>query len=662
MRETVERRDVFFRVIALALLICVAAVPGHSLAEPDYRGMMERIEALLSEAAADYRAGDADSAKDKVQRSYFEIFENLEGPIRVNVSAKKNIVLEGEFGDIRKLIIDGAPVETVEARLNAHIAAIWAVLPELEGGHVLEAEPAAGAATAPETAQAAPAEPQTVEPHWVSVTERIGALIDSAADAYEAGDPDKARDLITEAQFDGYKNSLLETVVRRYVSQAQDVAYNAEFRRISGLVDDGKPARMVRASGQVLVNDMQDVLPGLPLIEGTSVVEEAPQETGERNWRTVADNVLDEMRKAIALHQDGDTGKAVGAVQDAYFDVFEGSGMESTLGARDAGLMSRIEAHFSKLMGLMKSDASAGDLDAALATMSADLDAAVALLGSGSDTPWALFLYSLMIILREGFEAMLIVTAVITYLVKTGNRDKLGVVVNSVVVALALSVATAVLVKWVFQVSAASQEVLEGATMLLATVVLFSMSYWLISKAEAEKWMAYIKDTMARSLSSGSLKALWFVGFLAVYREGAETVLFYEALTANAETSAGLWAIVGGFALGCVGLAVIYLAFRLGAARLPIRPFFMVTSALLYYMAFVFAGKGVMELIEGKIIAPTLVPGMPEIPFIGLYPYLETLAPQAVLIAAALLALVAVGRRKPPHKEPATEASELKAS
>ncbi len=224
------------------------------------------------------------------------------------------------------------------------------------------------------------------------------------------------------------------------------------------------------------------------------------------------------------------------------------------------------------------------------------------------------------------------------YLVKTDHSDKLKVIYNGCISALVLSVLTAVLVKWVFNVSAASQELLEGGTMLLAAVVLFSISYWLISKVEAQKWTSYIKGKVSSSLSSGSLKALWFVAFLAVYREGAETVLFYQALASDASGQGLTW-IAAGFGVGCAMLIGVYFVMKHGAVRLPIRPFFMVTGTLLYYMAFVFTGKGMMELIEGKLIEPSLVSWMPTISFVGLYPYWQTLIPQMLLVLAALTAL-----------------------
>lgn len=619
----------------------VLGFSGVANAAPDYRGLVDRIDALLHAAAEDYAAGNPEAARAKVQKSYFEIFENLEGPIRVNVSAKRSFELEAEFGRIRKLIKDGVPVDTVRARIESHVANLDALVPELEKGFVIRAEATAAAEPNP-----LPDAPKAIEPHWAQVVEGIAADLRAGADAYMNGDAATARERITRAQFTGYKNSLLETAVRRHVSQRRDGEFNAEFARILGLVRDGDKPSKVAASGVVLAGELREILPGLPLIgaAASAAQAEAAAKPDGTDWTKVSVDVMAEIDTALAEAGAGKPEAAVARVQDAYFDLFEASGMENRVGARDSGFKTTLEAHFSKVAAMITAERPAADLAAARQAMADDLGRAAKLLGGGTESPLAMFIYALMIILREGVEAMLIVAAIIAYLAKTGHSDKIGVIRNSVLVALGASVVTAVAVKLVFNASAASQEVLEGATMLLAAVVLFSMSYWLVSKAEAEQWMAYIRDKVGDSLSHGSLRALWFASFLAVYREGAETVLFYQALLTGADAQSG-FAVAAGFGAGCVGLGAIFLAMRVGAMKLALRPFFMITGGLLYLMAFVFAGKGVMELVEGKIIQPQLVPWLPEFTPLGIFPYWQTAIPQLALIAAAIFAWMVLARR-----------------
>lgn len=646
--------------IAVVVTLFAAALIGWSGSDARAAGakkgngtaLIEETGSYLNQSLALYKKGDLPGAKAKAQAAYFEVYENLEGLIRVNVSARKNIELEEDFVAIRKMIVAKVPADQLEKSIGAFMVKLRAVGPELESGIELVGEPG-GKVTETAGSQAAalaPGKEARVEPVWRQAVDGIEASLTQARETLKKGDTKGAGDEVVQAQFDGYKNSLLSTAVRRYVSPERDFEHNASFSQIAKLMRAGATPAAVEKHCSELVRALNEELPTLGPIEGAIAKGDAAKPataTGpEKDWGKVAADLVAEVNRAIELYGKGEAAQAVAAVQDAYFDIFEATGMESKIGARDANLKAGIEAHFSQLVAQMKGNAPAGELQAALSSMKADLEKATQLLGKGGDSPKALFLYSLMIIVREGFEAILVITAIIAYLVKSGNREKLKVIYNAVSCALVLSVITAVLVKWVFKTSAASQEATEGATMLLASLVLFSVSYWIISKAEAQKWSSYLKEKVGSALSSNSLKGLWFAAFLAVYREGAETVLFYQALGADAGGT-GLGAIAGGFAAGCALLFVIYLVMRHGAVRLPIRPFFLATGGLLYYLSFVFAGKGVMELVEGKLFVPSSISWVPTLPALGIYPYLQTLLPQAALLLAAVAALILMGKKRP---------------
>lgn len=197
----------------------------------------------------------------------------------------------------------------------------------------------------------------------------------------------------------------------------------------------------------------------------------------------------------------------------------------------------------------------------------------------------------------------------------------------------------ALALRFVFKISGAGQVLLEGITMLVAVAVLFSVSYWLLSKAESKKWKEYIEGKVQSSVSQGNAWALWSAVFLAVYREGAETVLFYQALISDQGTGA-LGMIGLGFAAGVVALAILFAAIRYGSARIPLKPLFLVTSLLLYYLAFVFAGESIKELQEAGVIGVSSVSGVPVISFLGIYPTIQSLALQGILLMAALIGVV----------------------
>ncbi len=496
------------RVILLLLILCSLPLRGTA-GEPDYLGMVGQIETALQDAVRLYKDGEADEAKQKVQGAYFEIFENLEGPIRINISAKKNYELESEFGAIRKMFAAGESVEVIEDRADRFVAALRATVGQVIGGYSLVASSEAG----------------------------------------------------------------------------------------------------------------------------------RQKETEVRDWQQVSVELFAQIDAALALYRARSYAEARTKVQDAYFDVFEASGMELALGMRSERYKTAIEGHFSRLAAEMGKSSGANPVATSEQALREDVAIAVNILSKKADTPLSLFLQSLTIILREGMEAILILSAIIAYLVKTGHRDKLKVIYRGAIAALGASAVTAVLLKWVFRVSAKHQELLEGATLLLAAAVLFFVSYWLISKLEAQKWVSYIHGKVGNSLERKSLKALWFAAFLAVYREGAETLLFYQAMFADSGAS-GATAIASGFVSGGLLLVAIYWIMRYGALKLPLKPFFAVTGILLYYLAFVFIGKGVMEFVEGGLLSPSPVSWLPQVPTLGIYSYWETWIPQMGLILLAAFAFV----------------------
>jgi len=323
---------------------------------------------------------------------------------------------------------------------------------------------------------------------------------------------------------------------------------------------------------------------------------------------------------------------------DIYFDVFEDSGMEAVIGLNDPGAKSELESLFSGVIGLASRARPHAEVSQAWEKLRSRIDSVAAnVAGKESEGFWSTLLQSFLILLREGFEAILVITALITYLKRQGEDDKVTYIYHGVAWAVAASVLTAVLLSVVFEVSGSVQEALEGVTMLIAAVVLFYVSYWLISKREAARWQAYIRTKMNKALSHGSTLALGFAAFLAVYREGAETVLFYQAMAGQANGQYGAIAI--GFILALLGLGSIYWLMRAASFRLPIGVFFTLTAGLLYYLAISFAGNGVLELQAANWVSISPIAWVPRIPWLGLYPSMETVLAQLVLLIPLPLAL-----------------------
>ena len=322
---------------------------------------------------------------------------------------------------------------------------------------------------------------------------------------------------------------------------------------------------------------------------------------------------------------------------DLYFDVFEGSGMEQAVGAASPGTKTELESLFGAVIGKAGQGRPKAEIEAAWRTLRDRLHAVAAERAAAGTGPVAAFVQSFLILLREGVEAMLVITALVAYLRRSQQGDKVKVVWQGAGWALAASFAAAWLLTRVLNISGQGQEVLEGVVMLFAAVVLFYVSFWLLSKRETANWQAYVKAQVDAAAASGRVWALGLAAFLAVFREGAETVLFYQALMLSApgETPA----LAAGFVAAAAALALIYWAMRALSFRLPIKLFFTATAALLFTLAVSFAGKGVLELQEGRLLSITPLDLVPRIEWLGLFPTAETVAAQMLLLVPMLAAL-----------------------
>jgi high-affinity iron transporter len=335
---------------------------------------------------------------------------------------------------------------------------------------------------------------------------------------------------------------------------------------------------------------------------------------------------------------------------DAYL-TFEQ--VETELRAKDAGLAGELEAAFGGLRARVAT-ADAHELAALEDRLRADLERAERV---AADRPSGmnLFLQSLVLMVREGFEAILVIAALMAFLGRAGAPERRREVALGAWGAVLASVVTWVLVDRLFQATAAQREAIEGFTMLLATAVLFYVSYWMLSRIEAARWNAFVRGRMEAAMSTGSGLALGAVAFLAVYREGFETILFYQALLGSAGGGGGGGSamVAAGIGVGALCLVGIYVAVNYYGVRLPLGRFFAVTSAVLYYMAFVFAGKGIAELQVTGLVPLTPVAGAPRLPAFGIYPTLESLVVQGVLLALAAGALIFSRQRSAVSRQPA---------
>ena len=399
---------------------------------------------------------------------------------------------------------------------------------------------------------------------------------------------------------------------------------------------------------------------------------------GDRTWSEVASEmtvILDQAYEAAAAGK-GDEGATL--VNNAYYQYYEKLVFEkNVMNAISGDRVSQVEYQFKMTRKTMRDGGSDREIKQLVDDLKSWLVKDAAILDGGASGNVNGFTklvtssagQAFLILIREGLEALLVVAAVIAYLVKSGNKRFAKWIYLGVVAGLAGSGLVAVLFTFLFGGSGPIQEISEGVCALIATLMLLWTSNWMLNKSSVEAWNNYIRNKTeaavagaqskvesGQGLGLGMIASLAMLSFLAVFREGAETVIFYESIYSMSQDAHGMW--VGGLAAAAV-LIVIFLILRFTSVKIPIGPFFLVTSIVMAALVVIFAGGGIHALIEGDLIEGTYLSSVPTNDWIGLYPYVETITAQ-VIAAIAVVVLFVVGFIKKHRMKLAAQAEQAK--
>jgi high-affinity iron transporter len=251
------------------------------------------------------------------------------------------------------------------------------------------------------------------------------------------------------------------------------------------------------------------------------------------------------------------------------------------------------------------------------------------------------FFQSAAILVREGLEALLVVAALAAYLSKVGARQRLSALYAGAGFAVLASIAMA----WVFERfnSGTHNDVLEGTVILFAAALMLYVSGWLLIRQDPRAWQNFLTTKADAALSRQTAFAVAALAFLAVFREGAETVLFIHALA----TTSGGWTaqLILGLVTAALILVALFFAINVIAKRLPLRPVFLVTSAFLFVMAVKFIGEALQEFQEQQLVSYTEIKGGGWLTSIGFNPTIEAVATQLVVIVLAAITILVLDRR-----------------
>ena len=524
---------------------------------------------------------------------------------------------------------------------------------------------------------------QTNFDSWTAVAQNIAKQLATAEKDYNDGNYGQAGTDFQTAHWIGYDASNFSKVVNDTISADRQQALLQRFTDLEGLAYQQGQGSAIEAKINALNADLASSAQTLDgdanLADPKTYAKQRAEQTaaerkkldaakknsstgkGDRTWGEVAGEmnvILDKAYKA-AISGKGAEGSSL--VNNAYYQYYEKLGFEkNVMNVISGDRVSQVEYQFKMTRKTMRDGGSqkqikklVDDLKSWLVEDAATLDGGAAGNTNGLTTLITSSAgQAFLILIREGLEALLVVAAVIAYLIKSGNKRFAKWIYLGVLAGLAGSGLIAVLFTFLFGGSGPIQEISEGVCALIAMLMLLWTSNWMLNKSSVEAWNRYIRTKTETAVTSAQRKAdagesvgfgmivsLAMLSFLAVFREGAETVIFYESIYSMSQDAHGMW--IGGIAAAVV-LLVIFLILRFTSVKIPIGPFFLVTSILMAVLVVIFAGGGIHALIEGDLIDGHYLSSVPTNDWIGLYPYVECLSAQAIA-AIAVIVLFAVG-------------------
>ncbi|MBO9550562.1 FTR1 family protein [Pseudomonas sp.] len=369
--------------------------------------------------------------------------------------------------------------------------------------------------------------------------------------------------------------------------------------------------------------------------EGAAVVEafraqRAQPPQVKRGPSQLLDYTASTLDKSLAAYRAGDHDQAYDLSVAAYLEGFEL--VESSLDNIDTEVRKSTEKALMAYRQSLQDGLPVAQAEQRLDEAKTKLGQAAKLLGSDG-LSWSLsFISGLLILLREGLEAILVLAAVLAFLRNTGQQSAIRSVNIGWGLALVAGFATWAVAAYVIDVGGAQRELLEGSTALFASVMVLWLGVWMHDRRHAAAWQDYIKSSL---VSGGGRFGFAVLAFFSVYRELFEVILFYETLWLQAGP-AGHQAVLAGGATALVLLVGLAWVILRGSAKLPLSLFFSINAGLLCALSVVFAGHGVKALQEAGVLGTRPVAFF-EFDWLGIHPDVYSLSAQAVALLAILV-------------------------
>ncbi|HKX20883.1 MAG TPA: FTR1 family protein [Nitrososphaeraceae archaeon] len=444
---------------------------------------------------------------------------------------------------------------------------------------------------------------------------------------------------------------LLPSITKNLSKAADLLNVNYEKININGNAEN--PAPIVKNSQASNLSDVKELSKGFGTFTGVKKGFGQSSELEKTGVRTDIDTIRTKLVDLLQQYKYGKFSEAFITSRSAYLDSYEG--IEIPLRPINPDFTLDMEIKFAELRNMIQQHQPYSKIEAKVVEIRGGLDESERLVtGTGVIAPTLAFSTSFSIIFREGLESALIIGAIITYLEASRNAQYKKHVYLGILIAIIATIVTWFIARFIIDITGASKELIEAIAAISAVAVLFWVSFWILNKVETKKWIEFVKAKVWQATTTGSVMVFAMLSFFTVYREGFETVLFYQAMFSFAENMEIF--VLLGLVLGLtVIISIVFMIRKLGK-KLPLRVLFGLTMAIGAYMSIAFIGNAVREFQEVDYIPTTHLFGIiPRLEInlaamTGIHPTLETTIAQIILIsiysAGALYILVIQPRRK----------------
>ncbi|MFK2827094.1 FTR1 family protein [Bacillus sp. B190/17] len=408
------------------------------------------------------------------------------------------------------------------------------------------------------------------------------------------------------------------------IVREQSIAYYGKIETQTGflrmaLMQEDKDFTQIRTIYDTLADAVQEFVSG--------------KELKVENKNYSLQTLIDLLEKADGAVEDQQPKAAVPFLQE-FLTVWPS--VEGDVRTRNGSLYTELESNIPVIAGKLSSGTDVKEQQKKIKQYKQSIEL---LQEKTSYTIWD----AALIMLREGLEALLIVTALIAFLRKANASDQQKWIWLGAFAGIIMSIAAAAFINMTFSAAAAgaNREVIEGVTGIVAVVMMIGVGVWLHQKSNMKAWNQYIQKQMGMALSTGSIVSMAFVSFLSIFREGAETIIFYMGMAPSISTGK----LLAGIAIAVVILAAFALLFLRYSTKIAIGPFFKAATILIYFLAFKILGVSIHALQITNQVSTTQIQPLPLMGWLGFYPTWETVIPQVILVIIILVTAIRIEKK-----------------